>query len=225
MDSRPAIGVAKGSPAPTSTVETSHPQPSMASPEAHIRPPPSTTAWPQKTQWIQDSPTHPQGMQPYLGSSPSENAALPCPKGVPVNGMRASYFGVQEEQRYLMLPGSEQVISVPVDLAQASKKMGEKRKRNATASTRHRKKKKEAEERNLRELKELHEEKQIWEEKMKEIEEEKKELEEKLRYFQDIIRRVPSPFHVAREPNLAPQASTIAVGMDGLAIKPQSYEG
>ncbi|KAJ4178585.1 hypothetical protein NW767_014834 [Fusarium falciforme] len=74
-------------------------------------------------------------------------------------------------------------------------------------------------------MKEIEEEKKQMEEKMKEIEEEKKQMEEKLRDLQGIIRRVPSLCHLVQEPNLAPQASNIAGGMDGLATRPQSHGG
>ncbi|RTE69060.1 hypothetical protein BHE90_016561, partial [Fusarium euwallaceae] len=210
MGSQIAIDAARSSPVPKSTAATSHSQPSMASPEAHLHPPPTTTLSPRSAWWIQDPHTHPQDMQPYLGSLPLENAAPLCDEGVHVGGMRARYFGVDGVQCYMTLPGSEQAIPVPVDLTRASKKTDEKRQKNAEASTKHRMKKKQEIEENLRELKELHKEKKEWEEKIKELHEEKEGLEEKLKYFQGIIRQVPSLCHLVQEPNLAPQASNIA---------------
>ncbi|RMI89424.1 hypothetical protein CDV36_016659, partial [Fusarium kuroshium] len=78
MGSQIAIDAARSSPVPKSTAATSHSQPSMASPEAHLHPPPTTTLSPRSARWIQDPHAHPQGMQPYLGSPPLENAAPLC---------------------------------------------------------------------------------------------------------------------------------------------------
>ncbi|RSL81487.1 hypothetical protein CDV31_017028 [Fusarium ambrosium] len=186
----------------------------MASPEAYICPPPTTTAWPQKTQWIQDSPTHLQSMQPYLGSPPSKDAAPLWQEDVHVGGTRNGWFGVEERQYYLALPGSEQVIPVPVDLTQASKNMNAKRKRNAAASVRHRKKKKVVEEENLKELRELRKE-------MKEWEMYTKEMEADRNYYRGIIKQIPELQHFVRPRNILSRTTNFAVTVDGLATKPQ----
>ncbi|KAL7934778.1 hypothetical protein V8C35DRAFT_321548 [Trichoderma chlorosporum] len=71
-----------------------------------------------------------------------------------------SFVGMESQQAYMTLPGSDTPIPVQVDYSQASKKADEKRQRNAKASTRHRRKKKTLQEENMKQLQELKEERQ-----------------------------------------------------------------
>lgn len=199
MGSQLAICAARDSPILRSTAARSHSQPSMASPEAHIHPPPATTPSLHTAQWSQELPAHLQGMQPYPGAPPSENAAPFRNGNVHLGDIRDSLLEINERKSFLTLPGSNQVISVPVDCSLGSKKMDEKRGRGALASTKYRKKKKAKLEENLKELKNLREEKKEWEEKMEELHEEKKkweqdrkELEEDRDFYRNIVKQTPS---------------------------------
>ncbi|KAJ4178782.1 hypothetical protein NW767_014775 [Fusarium falciforme] len=132
--------------------------------------------------------------------------------------MTDALFGVRKGQLLMKLPGSNDMTSIPVDVAGASKEEQEKRKQNAEASKRHRQKKKDEIVRKLKELQQLQEEKNMWEA-------DRKKMEEDRDYYRDIIKQTPSLSYLVRGTDFLSQTSNTVVRIDDFAARPQSYGG
>ncbi|KAM0514057.1 hypothetical protein ACHAPE_007147, partial [Trichoderma viride] len=103
-----------------------------------------------------------------------------------------SFVGMDSQQAYMTLPGSDTPIPVQVDYSQASKKADEKRQRNAKASTRHRRKKKTLQEENMKHLQELKEERQQMLQQMEELENQRDFYRSDRNRLRDIVARTPA---------------------------------
>ncbi|KAF5006525.1 hypothetical protein FDECE_7093 [Fusarium decemcellulare] len=84
-------------------------------------------------------------------------------------------FGAHGQQAFMTLPGCDIPIPVQVDYSQASKKRGEKRKRNAVASEKHRKNKEVKYQEIEAQLKELREEREKMRLQIEELEQKREE--------------------------------------------------
>lgn len=113
-----------------------------------------------------------------------------------------SFVGMESQQAYMTLPGSDTPIPVQVDYSQASKKADEKRQRNAKASTRHRRKKKTLQEENMKHLQELKEERQQMLQQMEELENQRDFYKNDRNRLRDIVARTPAvSSHAAGPPS------------------------
>lgn len=111
-----------------------------------------------------------------------------------------SFVGMDSQQAYMTLPGSDTPIPVQVDYSQASKKADEKRQRNAKASTRHRRKKKTLQEENMKHLQELKEERQQMLQQMEELENQRDFYRSERNRLRDIVARTPAVSNHAAGP-------------------------
>ncbi|KAL7798291.1 hypothetical protein V8C37DRAFT_407878 [Trichoderma ceciliae] len=111
-----------------------------------------------------------------------------------------SFVGMESQQAYMTLPGSDTPIPVQVDYSQASKKADEKRQRNAKASTRHRRKKKTLQEENMKQLQELKEERQQMLQQMEELATHRDFYRDDRNRLRDIVARTPAINHLAAVP-------------------------
>ncbi|KAM0263071.1 hypothetical protein ACHAQJ_001450 [Trichoderma viride] len=103
-----------------------------------------------------------------------------------------SFVGMESQQAYMTLPGSDTPIPVQVDYSQASKKADEKRQRNAKASTRHRRKKKTLQEENMKHLQELKEERQQMLQQIEELETQRDFYRNDRNRLRDVVARTPA---------------------------------
>ncbi|KAK1242208.1 hypothetical protein MKX07_000194 [Trichoderma sp. CBMAI-0711] len=103
-----------------------------------------------------------------------------------------SFVGMESQQAYMTLPGSDTPIPVQVDYSQASKKADEKRQRNAKASTRHRRKKKTLQEENMKQLQELKEERQQMLQQLEELAAHRDFYRDDRNRLRDIVARTPA---------------------------------
>lgn len=104
----------------------------------------------------------------------------------------SSFVGMESQQAYMTLPGSDTPIPVQVDYSQASKKADEKRQRNAKASTRHRRKKKTLQEENMKQLQELKEERQQMLQRLEELEAHRDFYRDERNRLREIVARTPT---------------------------------
>jgi hypothetical protein len=111
-----------------------------------------------------------------------------------------SFVGMDYQQAYMTLPGSDTPIPVQVDYSQASKKADEKRQRNAKASTRHRRKKKTLQEENMKHLQELKEERQQMLQQIEELENQRDFYRNDRNRLRDIVVRTPAVSNHAAGP-------------------------
>lgn len=103
-----------------------------------------------------------------------------------------SFVGMESQQAYMTLPGSDTPIPVQVDYSQASKKADEKRQRNAKASTRHRRKKKTLQEENMKQLQELKEERQQMLQQLEELAAHRDFYRDERNRLRDVVARTPA---------------------------------
>ncbi|KAF5981588.1 hypothetical protein FBULB1_4699 [Fusarium bulbicola] len=108
------------------------------------------------------------------------------------NAMGGPLFGVEEENAWMTLPGSEALISIPIDVSQASKKADEKRRQNAAASTRHRRKKKIMLEENSKHIEKLLAEMRLMNMKNEELTQERDFYLGGYIYLRNIVAQTPS---------------------------------
>ncbi|GKU09258.1 hypothetical protein FLAG1_12062 [Fusarium langsethiae] len=169
-----------GTQAPLSTLPTSHapsrPQPPPAHPQVSrsanmhaARPLPSTPSG-TASSWLETSLRY----------------------GLLRHGMEESHFGVQEQQAFMNIPGSNAPIPVRMDFSQASRKADEKRQRNAAASTRHRQKKRVMQEEISKHLQEYRNEKRAMETNIAKLTQERDFHREDRNRLLDIIAQTPS---------------------------------
>lgn len=111
-----------------------------------------------------------------------------------------SFVGMDSQQAYMTLPGSDTPIPVQVDYSQASKKADEKRQRNAKASTRHRRKKKTLQEENMKHLQELKEERQQMLQQIEELENQRDFYRSDRNRLRDVVARTPAVSNHAAGP-------------------------
>ncbi|KAH6606805.1 basic-leucine zipper bzip transcription factor [Trichoderma cornu-damae] len=138
---------------------------------------------------------------------PHGNASVPpsrplsrvggTPEGAPawpeiLRRQGGSFVGLESQQAYMTLPGSDTPIPVQVDYSQASKKADEKRQRNAKASTRHRRKKKTLQEENMKQLQELKEERQQMLQQLEELAAHRDFYREDRNRLRDLVARTPA---------------------------------
>lgn len=123
------------------------------------------------------------------------------------------FIGMESQQAYMTLPGSDTPIPVQVDYSQASKKADEKRQRNAKASTRHRRKKKTLQEENMKQLQELKEERQQMIQQLEELAAHRDFYREDRNRLRDIVARTPAISNHAAGP-LSPVLSKSFSYMD-----------
>ncbi|KAH7459970.1 hypothetical protein FOMA001_g19734 [Fusarium oxysporum f. sp. matthiolae] len=140
--------------------------------------------------------------------------------------MWGSLFGVQEQQAFMALPGSETPIPVHMDFSQASKKADEKRQRNAVASTRHRKKKKHAQEEDAKELQKLRNERRIMEMWIEELIQQRDFYREDRNRLRDIVAETPSiSDHATGPPSPTISTSNSYAETGSLASGPSGFMG
>ncbi|QUC19337.1 uncharacterized protein UV8b_03578 [Ustilaginoidea virens] len=108
--------------------------------------------------------------------------------------------GIEGQQAFMTLPGSDIPIPVQVDYSQASKKADEKRQRNAKASTRHRRKKKTIQEENVRQLQDLKEERQQVADELEQMRQQRDFYRDERNRLRDIVSRTPGIHHHAAGP-------------------------
>ncbi|RGP81128.1 hypothetical protein FLONG3_776 [Fusarium longipes] len=155
----------------------------------------------------------PPPMHPQTSYSPNLQAGRPFPSPGPQNentslwsetlrrqGTGGSLFGVEGQQAFMTLPGSETPIPVHMDFSHASKKADEKRQRNAVASTRHRRKKKIMQEENSKQLQELRDERRMMEIKIDELTQQREFYREERNRLRDIVAQTPSISNLAAGP-------------------------
>ncbi|KAL4726342.1 hypothetical protein ACLX1H_007022 [Fusarium chlamydosporum] len=152
-------------------------------------------------------------MHPQTSYSPNLQAGRPFPSPGPPNdntslwsetlrrqGTGGSLFGVEGQQAFMTLPGSETPIPVHMDFSHASKKADEKRQRNAVASTRHRRKKKIMQEENSKQLQELRDERRMMEIRIEELTQQRDFYREDRNRLRDIVAQTPSISGLAAGP-------------------------
>ncbi|KAK5989945.1 hypothetical protein PT974_08208 [Cladobotryum mycophilum] len=140
--------------------------------------------------------------------SPTEGSSL-----WPEMLRRQGFSGVEPQQAFMTLPGSDTPIPVQVDYSQASKKADEKRQRNAKASTRHRRKKKTLQEENMKQLQDLKDERQQMMQQMDDIIQQRDFYRDERNRLRDVVARTPSiSNHAAGPPS---PVSTKSVGSLG----------
>ncbi|KEY64847.1 hypothetical protein S7711_08854 [Stachybotrys chartarum IBT 7711] len=120
------------------------------------------------------------------------------------SGAGSSMGGVEGQQAYMTLPGSDIPIPVQVDYSQASKKADEKRQRNAKASTRHRRKKKTMQEENMRQLQTLKDERQQMIQHIEELTHQRDFYRGERHRLRDIVSRNPTTSELAAGPPSPP---------------------
>ncbi|KAF5657556.1 hypothetical protein FHETE_10362 [Fusarium heterosporum] len=151
------------------------------------------------------SRTQPPSVHPQTSYSPNMQAGRPFPSPGPPSdsgspwsetlrrhGMGGSLFGVEGQQAFMTLPGSDAPIPVHMDFSQASKKADEKRQRNAVASTRHRRKKKIMQEENSKQLQELRDERRMMEIRIDELTQQRDFYRDDRNRLRDIVVQTPS---------------------------------
>jgi TolA-binding protein len=114
------------------------------------------------------------------------------------------------------IPGSDDPISVPVNVEES--RVQETRKRNAVASQKHRDKKKRQQNELSEEVKQLRTE-------VREMRERVKSMEEEQNSHRDLIMHAQWLIYWAQASDFPSQKSNAAVGVDGLATRTQSYGG
>ncbi|KNB18582.1 hypothetical protein FOXG_16086 [Fusarium oxysporum f. sp. lycopersici 4287] len=178
-----ALTAPHGTQAPLFTLPTSHAPGRLQPPPAHLQAshsPNIQAGWPLP--------------RPTSETISSWSETLPRP------GMWGSLFGVEEQQAFMALPGSETPIPVHMDFSQASKKANEKRQRNAKASTRHRRKKKIMQEENTKQLQELRNERRHMEMRIEELIQQRDFYREDRNRLRDIVAQTPSISGLAAGP-------------------------
>ncbi|KAF5026278.1 hypothetical protein F66182_1628 [Fusarium sp. NRRL 66182] len=193
----PVSGIPTGPPSSMSDLGRSLSQAAMTSPGTQAPlsalPPNNAPGRHQPPPLHPQTPYHPnmQAGRPFPSPGPSETAS-PWSETIRRHGMGGSLFGVEGQQAYMTLPGSETPIPVHMDFSQASKKADEKRQRNAVASTRHRRKKKIMQEENSKQLQELREERRLMEIRIEELMQQRDFYREDRNRLRDIVAQTPS---------------------------------
>ncbi|KAF5725145.1 hypothetical protein FMUND_107 [Fusarium mundagurra] len=178
-----ALTASHGTQAPLFTLPTSHAP-------GRLQPPPA---------YLQAS--HSPNLQAgWPLSRPTSETISSCSETLPTPGMWRSLFGVEKQQAFMALPGSEIPIPVHMDFSQGSKKADERRQRNAKASTRHRRKKRIMQEENIKQLQELRNERRIMELRIKELTQQRDFYHEERNRLRDIVAQTPSISHHAARP-------------------------
>ncbi|EXL65497.1 hypothetical protein FOPG_18274 [Fusarium oxysporum f. sp. conglutinans race 2 54008] len=140
--------------------------------------------------------------------------------------MWGSLFGVQEQQAFMALRGSETPIPVHIDFSQGSKKADEKRQRNAAASTRHRMKKKIMQEENSKQLQELRDERRLMEIRIEELIQQRDFYREDRNRLRDIVAETPSiSDHATGPPSPTISTSNSYAETGSLASGPSGFMG
>lgn len=116
------------------------------------------------------------------------------------SGMGSGPGGMEGQQAYMTLPGSDTPIPVQVDYSQASRKADEKRQRNAKASTRHRRKKKTLQEENVRQLQELKDERQQMSDEIDYLRRQRDFYRDERNRLREIVSRTPGIHQHAHGP-------------------------
>ncbi|OAA38853.1 Basic-leucine zipper (bZIP) transcription factor [Metarhizium rileyi] len=181
-----------------------------------------------------------QGLPPHhqfqLGQTPRQlpNASRPLEKTSWTEVMRRSGVsavsgGIEGQQAFMTLPGSDTPIPVQVDYSQASRKADEKRQRNAKASTRHRRKKKTIQEENIRQLQELKDERQQMSEAIDQLRRERDFYRDERNRLRDVVSRTPSIHQHAVGPRSPTPARSVGSHTDHSPISqhliPTSTQG
>ncbi|KAH7252412.1 hypothetical protein BKA59DRAFT_453636 [Fusarium tricinctum] len=133
-----------------------------------------------------------QAGRPFPSPGPPSDAGSPWSETLRRHGMGGSLFGVEGQQAFMTLPGSDAPIPVHMDFSQASKKADEKRQRNAVASTRHRRKKKIMQEENSKQLQELRDERRMMEIRIDELTQQRDFYREDRNRLREIVAQTPS---------------------------------
>ncbi|KAJ4268786.1 hypothetical protein NW762_002854 [Fusarium torreyae] len=173
------------------------PQAAIPSPGAQAPltalPPSNMTGRPQPPPVHQQTP-YPsmQTSRPFPSPGPPSETASPWSETIRRHGMGGSLFGVEGQQAFMTLPGSDTPIPVQMDFSQASKKADEKRQRNAVASTRHRRKKKIMQEENSKQLQELRDERRLMEIRIEELTQQRDFYREDRNRLRDLVAQTPS---------------------------------
>ncbi|KAI8671624.1 BZIP domain-containing protein [Fusarium keratoplasticum] len=224
-------GMPSGPPSAMSTPGRTLSQPAIPSPGTQAPPPilpPSTApARPQQPPMPPQGP-YPPNMQTnrqFPGAGPPSEASSPWTETIRRHGMGGALFGVEGQQAFMTLPGSDTPIAVPVDFSQASKKADEKRQRNAVASTRHRRKKKILQEENTKQLQELRDERRMMEIKIEELTQQRDFYREERNRLRDIVAQTPSISGLAVGPPSPNFASGSFTDTSSLAPGPQGPQG
>lgn len=197
----------------------------IPTPEAQAPPvfPPSGALGRQHPAGVPLQTSCPSNMQPSwpVVSVGPQDAPPSWPEAIQTHGTKSALFGVETQQVFMTLPGSDTPIPVQVDYSQASKKADEKRQRNAMASTRHRKKRRMMQEENTKQLQEL--QRQNWA-----LETENEELTEGLAFFRgeherlrNLILQTPPIAHLAGPSSPTPPTSNEYAEIGGLAVGTQ----
>ena len=117
--------------------------------------------------------------------------------------------GMEAQQAFMTLPGTDIQIPVQVDYSQASKKADEKRQRNAKASTRHRRKKKTIQEENVRQLQEVKDEREQLADDLDHMRRQRDFYRDERNRLREIVSRTPGiQQHAAGPPSPTPTRST-----------------
>ncbi|KAM5351239.1 hypothetical protein ACJ41O_003962 [Fusarium nematophilum] len=231
-------GVPTGPPSAMSTPGRSLSQPIIPSPGAHGPPPalpPGSTPGLQPLPGIPaQAPYQPNTQlgRPFPSAAPLGEAASSWPETIRRHGIGSALFGVEGQQAFMALPGSDTPIPVEVDFSQASKKADEKRQRNAVASTRHRRKKKILQEENTKQLQELRDERRLMELKIEELTQQRDFYQNERNRLREIVAQTPSISHLAvgqpspsfQTSNAFAEMSALGAGTQG-SMSAQGYGG
>lgn len=130
------------------------------------------------------------------------------------SAMGAAPGGMEGQQAFMTLPGSDIPITVQVDYSQASKKADEKRQRNAKASTRHRRKKKTLQEENVRQLQDLKDERDQLAEDIEYVRRQRDFYRDERNRLRDIVSRTPAIHQHAAGPRSPTPARSVGSHTD-----------
>ncbi|KAF4981337.1 hypothetical protein FZEAL_2822 [Fusarium zealandicum] len=225
-------GMPAGPPSAMSTPGRSLSQPTIPSPGAQSHPlalpPGNAPGRPQQPQGPSQAsyPPNMQSGQPFSSSGPPSEVASPWSETIRRHGMGGTLFGVEGQQAFMTLPGSDTPITVQVDYSQASKKADEKRQRNAVASTRHRRKKKILQEENSKQLQDLRDDARLMEMKIEELTQQRDFYREERNRLRDIVAQTPSiAGHAAGPSSPTFQTSISYADPSAYGSGPQGYGG
>ncbi|KAF4467129.1 hypothetical protein FALBO_6002 [Fusarium albosuccineum] len=221
-------GMPTGPPSAMSTPGRSLSQPAILSPGAQA--PPNTLTPSNAPSRLQQHsmppqtsyPPNVQPSRPFPTAGPPSDGSSPWSETIRRHGMGGPLFGVEGQQAFMTLPGSDTPIPVQVDYSQASKKADEKRQRNAVASTRHRRKKKIMQEENTKQLQELRDERRMMEIQIEEVKQQRDFYREDRNRLRDIVAQTPSISSLAVGPQ-SPTFQTSSSYADSSSL--QGYGG
>ncbi|KAF4455922.1 hypothetical protein F53441_1860 [Fusarium austroafricanum] len=187
----PLAGIPTGPPSAMSEPGRLHSQAPISSPGTQA--PPSTLTPSHARGRPQPPLVHPQAsFPPKMQAGPQSEAGSPWSVTLQRHAMGGSLFGVEGQDAFMALPGSQTPIPVHMNFTQGSKKADEKRQRNAVASVRHRKKMKMIQEENSKQLQELREETRLKDIKIEYLTQRLEFYIEDRNRLRDIVAQTPS---------------------------------